>query len=56
MQATLQGIRQRAGYSQEGLAAYLEVPLIRLQAFESCTTEGDQALVNRYGELARKML
>ena len=55
MQDTLRGIRERAGRSQEGLAAYLEVDLPRLQRFEAATLSGhepgDQELVDVYGRL-----
>ena len=54
MQDTLAGIRKRAGWAPEDLAAYLEVPLPRLLAFEACTLEfgADQYLVDQYGKMA----
>ena len=52
MQKTLTGIRKRAGWTPEDLAAYLEVPLPRLLAFEACTLS-DQYLVDQYGKMAR---
>ena len=51
MQDTLVGIRKRAGWAPEDLAVYLEVPLLRLLAFEACTLS-NQALLEQYGKIA----
>lgn len=53
IQETLTGIRQRAGRSIEGLAAYLQVPVERVQLFEQ-HINGDQWLLDIYGLLARQ--
>lgn len=59
MAETLQGIRRRAGYpTVKALALALEVDMYRIFRFEAAQFKadepGDQHLVDKYGELARR--
>lgn len=57
MSETLAGIRSRAGRSQEGLSAYLQMSLVRVQKFEAATltaeVPGDQELLDHYGRMTQ---